>query len=144
MASRASGGWLDDPVPALYHRQRGVRLTPQGAAFLFAAADVVQQADRALEVARALAEAATGQLRLSYARTMFTGLPELIVSEYQRRFPGVEITADSGTTGSNVDRLRSDEVDIAFVLTPLEDAGDLQGSTSAGNRSWSLCPVVIH
>jgi DNA-binding transcriptional LysR family regulator len=106
--------------------RRGVRLTWQGAAFLSEAAAVVQQADRALEVARALAEAATGQLRLSYARTMFTGLPELIVSEYQRRFPGVEITADSGTTGSNVDRLRSGEVDIAFVLTPLEDAGDLR------------------
>ena len=106
--------------------RRGVRLTPEGAAFLSEAAAVVQQADRALEVARALAEAATGQLHLSYARTMFTGLPELIVSEYQRRFPGVEITADSGTTGSNVDRLRSGEVDIALVLTPLEDAGDLR------------------
>jgi len=106
--------------------RRGVRLTPEGAAFLSEAAAVVQQADRALEVARALAEAATGQLRLSYARTMFTGLPDLIVSEYQRRFPGVEITADSGTTGSNVDRLRSGEVDIAFVLTPLEDPGDLR------------------
>jgi DNA-binding transcriptional LysR family regulator len=63
---------------------------------------------------------------MSYARTMFTGLPELIVSEYQRRFPGVEITADSGTTGLNVERLRSGELDIAFVLTPLEDAGDLR------------------
>ena len=63
---------------------------------------------------------------MSYARTMFTGLPELVVSEYQRLFPGVEVTADSGTTASNVERLQNGELDIAFVLTPLEDAGDLQ------------------
>jgi DNA-binding transcriptional LysR family regulator len=104
----------------------------------------VQQADRA-EVARALADAATRQLRPSYARTMFTGLPEHIVSKYQRRFPAVEITADSGTSGSNVDRLRSGEVDIAFVLTPPRRRGrSAVGSTSARNRSWSLCPVGIH
>ena len=59
---------------------------------------VVQQADRALHVARALAEGATGQLRLSYARMLFSDLPELIVSEYQQRFPGVEMTTESGTT----------------------------------------------
>src|SRR5205807_4638584 len=36
--------------------RRGVRLTPEGAAFLSAADAVVQQADRAGELARALAE----------------------------------------------------------------------------------------
>jgi len=100
-------------------------LTPEGVAFLAEATAAVQQADRAVEVARALAEGATGQLRMSYARTLFSGLPELIVSEYQRRFPGVEMTAESGTTGANVERLRSGELDLAFVMTPIEHAADL-------------------
>src|ERR671927_1783540 len=52
----------------LERNRRGVRLTPEGAAFLAEARAVVQQADRAVEVARALAEGATGKLRLSYAR----------------------------------------------------------------------------
>jgi DNA-binding transcriptional LysR family regulator len=109
----------------LERNRRGVRLTPEGQAFLAEATAVVQLADHALEVARAQAEGATGQLRLSYARTLFSGLPELIVSEYQRRFPGVEIAAESGTTGTNIERLRTGELDVAFVMTPIENAGEL-------------------
>src|SRR5919206_4091536 len=65
----------------LERNRRGVRLTPEGLAFLAEATAVVQQADRAADVARALAEGASGQLRLSYVRAIFSGLPERIVSE---------------------------------------------------------------
>src|SRR5215216_6005947 len=75
----------------LERNRRGVRLTPEGEAFLADARAVVQQADRATDVARALAEGATGRLRLSYVLTMPGGLPERIVREYQRRYPGVQI-----------------------------------------------------
>jgi DNA-binding transcriptional LysR family regulator len=110
----------------LERNRRGVRLTPEGEAFLVEAKAVVQQADRAVEVARALAEGATGHLRLSYVLTMPGGLPERIVREYQRRFPGVEVSADSGSTAQNVGRLRSGELDVAFVHTPFENADDLR------------------
>ena len=109
----------------LQRDRRGVRLTPEGEAFLAEARAVVQQADRALEVARALAEGATGRLRLSYVRTMPGGLPEAIVREYQRRYPGVEIAADSGSTGQNVERLSGGELDVAFVHTPFESGVEL-------------------
>jgi len=109
----------------LERNRRGVRLTPEGAAFLAEARAAVEQADHAAAVARALAEGATGQLRLAHLRAMFSGPPELIVREYERRFPGVELTSDSGTTASNVERLRSGELDVAFVLTPIESAADL-------------------
>src|SRR5207237_10388818 len=72
----------------LERNRRGVRLTPEGVTFLAEAAAVVQQAERAADVARGLAEGATGRLRMSYLRTMFSGLPALIVSAYQRRCPG--------------------------------------------------------
>ena len=105
--------------------RRGVRLTPEGAAFLTEAKAVVQQADRAVAVAGALAAGATGRLRLSYVRTIPGGLPEAIVREYQRRYPGVEIATDSGSTGQNVERLTSGELDVAFVHTPFESGGDV-------------------
>jgi DNA-binding transcriptional LysR family regulator len=105
--------------------RRGVRLTPEGAAFLTEAKAVVQQADRAVAVAGALAAGATGRLRLSYVRTIPGGLPEAIVREYQRRYPGVEIASDSGSTGQNVERLTSGELDVAFVHTPFESGGDV-------------------
>src|SRR5436190_23247824 len=56
----------------LERNRRGVRLTPEGAAFLAEATAVVRQADRAAEVARALAQGATGQLRMGYVRAIFS------------------------------------------------------------------------
>jgi len=109
----------------LERNRRGLRLTPEGEAFLTEARAVVQQADRAVEVARALAEGASGTLRMSYVRTMPGGLPERVASEYRRRFPHVEITADSGSTVQNLERLQAAELDVAFVHTPFENADDL-------------------
>src|SRR4051812_32985974 len=71
----------------LERNSRGVELTAEGAAFLIEAKIVVRDADHAGEVARALAEGATGHLRLGHLRTMPRGLPERVVSEYQRRYP---------------------------------------------------------
>jgi DNA-binding transcriptional LysR family regulator len=102
--------------------RRGVRLTSQGSAFLTEAQAVVQQADHAVEVARALAASGSGQLRLSQLRTMPRGLPEQVTAEFQRRYPGVDILPESGSTEQNVDRLRTAQLDVAFVLAPLEDA----------------------
>jgi DNA-binding transcriptional LysR family regulator len=117
--------------------RRGVRLTREGAAFLPEAAAVVRQADRAAEVARALAQGAAGQLRLSHLRTMPRGLPERVVGEYQRRYPGVEIIPESGSTEQNVERLRGGQADLAFVLTPL---GDVPG---LGCVDIATEPVVV-
>jgi DNA-binding transcriptional LysR family regulator len=44
------------------------------------------------------------------------------VVEFQRRHPGVEILPDSGSTEQNVDRLRTAQLDVAFVLAPLKDS----------------------
>ena len=108
----------------LDRNRRGVRLTPEGEAFLVEARAVVQRADRAADVAHALAEGATGRLRLSYVLTMPGGLPERIVREYRRRYPGVHVGADSGSTAQNLERLRRGELDVAFVHNPPgDDAG---------------------
>ena len=109
----------------LERTSHGVRLTPEGAAFLPEATAVVQQAERAVEIARALAQGASGHLRLSYVRTIPGGLPERIVREYRRRFPRVEVSADAGSTGANVARLLTGELDVAFVHPPLEHAAEL-------------------
>lgn len=52
----------------LERNSRGVQLTPEGEAFLTEAKLVVRDADHALTMARALAEGATGHLRLSHLR----------------------------------------------------------------------------
>ena len=109
----------------LERNSRGVQLTREGEAFLPEAQIVIRDADHAADVARALAEGATGHLRLSHLRTMPRGLPEHVVSEYQRRYPGVEIMPESGSTEQNVERVRGGQLDLAFVLAPLENAPEL-------------------
>src|SRR5439155_12850703 len=109
----------------LDRNRRGVRLTREGEVFLAEAKAVVQQADHAAEVARALAGGATGHLRLSHLRTMPAGLPERVVSEYQRRYPSVEIIPESGSTEQNIDRVRGGQLDLAFVLAPLDNVPEL-------------------
>jgi DNA-binding transcriptional LysR family regulator len=91
----------------LDRNSRGVQLTREGELFLPEAKNVLREAERAAEVARALAEGATGNLRLSHLRTMPGGLPERIVSEYQRRHSGVEIIPESGSTEQNRQPWRS-------------------------------------
>jgi DNA-binding transcriptional LysR family regulator len=58
----------------LERTSHGVRLTPEGEAFLPEALALVHQADHVLDVARALVEGATGQLRLNYVRVLPAGL----------------------------------------------------------------------
>ena len=121
----------------LERNSRGVRLTREGEAFLREAKIVVRDADHAAEVARALAEGATGHLRLSHLRTMPRGLPEHVVSEYRRRYPSVEIILESGSTEQNVERVRAGQLDLAFVMAPLENAPDL------GCREIANEPIVV-
>src|SRR5438270_8756888 len=117
----------------LERNSRGVQLTREGEAFLPEAQIVIRHADHAADVARALAEGATGHLRLSHLRTMPRGLPERVVSDYQRRYPGVEINPDSGSTEQNLERIRGGQVDLAFVLGPLAEAPEL-GSVPVANE----------
>lgn len=121
----------------LERTSHGVRLTPEGTAFLPEATVIVQQVDHATAVARALAEGASGHLRLSYVRTIPGGLPERIVREYQRRFPRVHLSAESSSTGANVARLLVGELDVAFVHPPLERAAEL------GCVEISIEPLVV-
>ena len=117
--------------------RRGVRMTPEGAAFLPAAEAVVQQAEHATEVARALAAGSSGHLRLSQLRTMPRGLPERVTAEFQRRHPRVEIIPESGSTEQNIERLRSAQLDVAFLLAPLEDV------PGVGCLELATEPVVV-
>jgi DNA-binding transcriptional LysR family regulator len=53
------------------------------------------------------------------------GLPERIMSEFQQRYPGVEIMPESGSTEQNLDRMRAGELDVAFVLAPVDNTPEL-------------------
>jgi hypothetical protein len=66
-----------------------------------------------------------GHLRLGHFRTMPRGLPERIVSEYEQRYPGVEIIASVEAPEQNVEQVCAGQLDVLFGLAPPEIAPEL-------------------
>ena len=83
---------------------------------------MVQHADRAVEVARALGEGGAGHLWLSQLRTMPRGLPERVTAEFQRRHPVVEIIPESGSTEAASRCAVRSRSTLCSVLAPIEDS----------------------
>ena len=67
----------------LEHTSHGVRLPPEGAAFLPEATAVVQQTDHAIAVARALAQGASGHLPRPAPRRRARRVPPAVQSVFQ-------------------------------------------------------------
>ncbi|MEW9554519.1 LysR substrate-binding domain-containing protein [Nonomuraea sp. NPDC050783] len=97
---------------------RRVRLTPAGEAFLPAARECLEAADRA----RAEVAAASGEIR---GRLAVGAIPTVTavdlpaaLKEFRRRHPKVRVTLVSGSSDDLVERVRRGELDAAFLGLP--------------------------
>jgi DNA-binding transcriptional LysR family regulator len=104
---------------------RTVGLTAAGAAFLKEARRTVAQADRAVAAAREAAEGRSGVVRLAYVGSALYGrLPEQI-RRFRQEAPTVRLELREATSAQQVGLLRDGQADVAVVIPPLPDAGDL-------------------
>ncbi|WP_188195465.1 LysR substrate-binding domain-containing protein [Nonomuraea sp. SYSU D8015] len=97
---------------------RRVRLTPAGEAFLPAARECLEAADRA----RAEVAAATGEIR---GRLAIGAIPTVaavdlpvVLKEFRHRHPRVRITLTSAGSEDLIERVRQGGVDVAFLGLP--------------------------
>ncbi|TQS29299.1 LysR family transcriptional regulator [Microbispora sp. KK1-11] len=97
---------------------RRVRLTPAGEAFLAAARECLEAADRA----RAEVAAATGEIRgrLAVGTIPTVAAVDLPVAlrDYRRRYPRVRITLTAAGSDELIERVRQGGVDVAFLGLP--------------------------
>jgi DNA-binding transcriptional LysR family regulator len=102
-------------VQLLKRNAREVSLTSAGEALIEYARSLVRIEDQALLALKDLAAGSAGTLRLAYLTLWDTGLPADIVAEFRQRYPDVRLKMSTGYSLQNMERLRSGEVDFAFI-----------------------------
>ena len=105
---------------------RQVRLSPSGQRFLPYAVRLVQDAERALAVMRALEDGVAAHLRVAYYLGGESAVPTRLVDLFRQRYPGVTIDPSFGYSAPNLRRLRGGEIDLAFIRLPMYDLQGLQ------------------
>ncbi|MCA8243907.1 LysR family transcriptional regulator [Burkholderia sp. AU32262] len=112
-------------VALLERDNRGSRLTPAGEAFLLEARRALEQAERAVAVARRAGAGLGGTLRLRFVDSTVNALLPLILRAFQERHPDVDFQLEEGTTAEQMLALRQDRTDVGIVVLPVADAGDV-------------------
>jgi DNA-binding transcriptional LysR family regulator len=97
---------------------RRVRLTPAGAAFLLAARQCLDAAERAAaEVAAAVGEV-RGRLAVGLIPTVAAVDIPSALREFRRRYPHVRISLRVGASEDLVEQVRQGAIDVAFLGLP--------------------------
>src|SRR5213079_1218584 len=95
---------------------RGVRLTDAGAALVSHADAILARLDAAERELEAIAGLRGGHLRLVAFPSAGASLMPLVVAEFRRRHPGVDLTLEPAEPAEAMDALRSGRCDVALSL----------------------------
>ncbi len=107
----------------LFHRRpRGVDPTDAGRVFLEDARATLANLDHAVEAARRTARGEQGRLSVGYtSAAAFHPLVARAIRDFRDAFPLVSVTLSEGFPYDLVERMRNDQVDVAFIRTPIAD-----------------------
>jgi DNA-binding transcriptional LysR family regulator len=98
---------------------RSVKLTHAGRVFLDEAHAVLAAAHRAEHRARKANEGVVGTLRLGVIAPAMNAWLARILREFQRRFPGVQLSLFDLTSPEQIDKLRAGELDAGLLRPPV-------------------------
>ena len=107
-------------VQLFRRKPRGVELTDAGRALLDDARAMLAHLDHAVDTARRTARGELGRISVGY--TSGAGLHPLlqgIIREFRTAFPLVSVTLSEDFPYELSERLRNDQIDVAFIKTPL-------------------------
>ena len=105
---------------------RKVIITEAGECLLRRARKILREHDTALDEIAEIAGSEHGRLRVGSASAMFATaqLPKILES-LKAKFPNGEITVSSGTSLVLVEKIMHNEIDVAFVSLPVDNANIL-------------------
>jgi DNA-binding transcriptional LysR family regulator len=111
----------------LFHRKaRGVEMTDAGRAFLEEARATLDHLDRAVETTRRASRGEQGRLCVGVTSTApFHPLVPRAIRAFREACPMVSLTLEECLSNESVDRLRNEQVDVAFIRTTLGDGNGL-------------------
>src|SRR3954468_24714141 len=98
---------------------RSVKLTAAGRVFLDEARMVLLAADRAEQRVRKAEHGLVGTLRIGVLAPAATSRLAQILRTYRQKFPGVQFSLHELTSVEQLQRLRTDELDVGLLRPPV-------------------------
>jgi DNA-binding transcriptional LysR family regulator len=113
-------------VQLFLRKPRGVELTEAGRALLEDARAMLAHLDRALETTRRTARGEQGRISVGMTPTApFHPLVPRAVRAFRQAFPLVSLTLEESLSHGLVDRLRNEQMDVAFIRNAVPDPAGL-------------------
>jgi DNA-binding transcriptional LysR family regulator len=113
-------------VQLFRRKARGVELTDAGRAFLDSARAVLTRLDHAFESTRRTARGEQGRICVGVTPTgPFHPFVPRVIRAYRESFPLVSVTLEECLSLELIERLRNEQIDAAFLRTPVADPEDL-------------------
>jgi DNA-binding transcriptional LysR family regulator len=108
-------------VQLLERTKHWVRLTIAGHKFLETARRIMQEVEEGIQVTKQVAKGAVGKLRIGFTEATLFSLAPDIVKTYRERYPQVELVLTSSGTETQVEALRTHQIDVGFVYLPIRE-----------------------
>lgn len=113
-------------VQLFRRKARGVELTEAGRVFLDRARATIAQYDGAFEATRSAARGEQGRLCVGVMPTApFHPFVPFVIRAFRVAFPLVSLTLDECLRKEALERLRDDQMDVAFMRAALDDSQNL-------------------
>ncbi|WP_346921241.1 LysR family transcriptional regulator [Glutamicibacter creatinolyticus] len=101
----------------LFHRARGnITLTPAGEALVPLASRMLADADRIRHQMQELAGLRAGRVRLGAPPSMCISLVAMVLGEFHRRYPGIELHLSEAGSRLLLEQLSAGQLDLALVV----------------------------
>ena len=113
-------------VQLFRRKARGVELTEAGRALFDYARAILGQLEHAFEATRRTARGEQGQICVGITPTgPFHPFVPRVIRAFREAFPRVAVTLDEHPSPELIDRLRSEQMDVAFLRTPIANQDGL-------------------
>jgi DNA-binding transcriptional LysR family regulator len=113
-------------VQLFRRKPRGVELTEAGRVFLERARATLANYDGAFEATRSAARGEQGRLSIGIQpTTLFHPFVPSVIRAFRMAYPQVSLTLDECLRTDAIERMRNQQMDIAFVRSPLDEQQDL-------------------
>jgi DNA-binding transcriptional LysR family regulator len=107
-------------VQLFRRKPRGVELTDAGSAFLTDARAILSQIDRAVATTKRTARGEQGQISVGFTSSApFHPFVPRVIRAYREALPRVSLTLEEGGTMELLEYLRNEQIDAAFIRSPL-------------------------
>ncbi|MBR1157288.1 LysR family transcriptional regulator [Bradyrhizobium sp. JYMT SZCCT0428] len=114
-------------VQLFRRKARGVELTDAGHTLLQASRDILPRVQRAIEATQRTAQGEQGQVRIGAAPTApFNSFVPRVIRAFREAFPRVTLTIEESLSHDLFQRLRDDQIDVAFYRSPPADGAGLK------------------